>query len=49
MKKYKKYSDFDEDVEFSRDERHQRLKEKRVQSALRSKNYNELIDIEDDY
>ena len=49
MKKFKKFKEYDEDTQADRDDRRHRLNEKRMRQALRSRNYDQLIDIEDDY
>lgn len=51
MKKFKKFKEYDEYDQYNEDrsERVRKLNEKRMQSALRSKNYDLLADIEDDY
>lgn len=49
MKKFKKFSEYDEDLYEDRSDRRRHLKEKRMQSALRSKNIDQLIDMDDEY
>jgi hypothetical protein len=51
MKKFKKFKDFDDDFYESeeREDRRHRLSEKRMRQALRARNVDELINIEDDY
>lgn len=47
MKKFKKFKEYDEDMHATREDRGQHLKEKRIRSALRSRDYNQLLDMDD--
>lgn len=47
MKKFKKFKEYDDDMYESREDRGQHLKEKRIRSALRSRDFDQLIDMED--
>ena len=47
MKKYKKFKEYDDDAYEPREDRGQHLKEKRIRSALRSRDFSQLIDMED--
>lgn len=47
MKKFKKFREYDEDFSGDRGEHGRHLKEKRLQSALRSKNIDQLLDMDD--
>lgn len=51
MKKFKKFRDYDEheSVYEERSDRARKLNEKRMRSALRARNFDALVDIEDDY
>lgn len=47
MKKYKKFKEYDEEMFVMREDRGQHLKEKRIRSALRSRDFNQLLDMDD--
>ncbi len=50
MKKFKKFKDFDEDYDVvERDDRRHKLSEKRLKRALKSRDIDALIDVEEDY
>lgn len=50
MKRIKKFRDYEEEFDGgSKEDRRHRLSEKRLRSALKSKDYSKLIDIEEDY
>lgn len=51
MKKFKKFKEYDEYDHLYEDraDRTRRLNEKRMRSALRAKNIDQLVNIEDDY
>lgn len=51
MKKFKKFKDYDDYGEMNeqRSDRFQRLTEKKMRMALRQRNVDRLVDIEDDY
>lgn len=48
--KFKKFREFDEDIfEEERDEKRRRLNEKRMRNAIRTRDLNQLLEIEDEY
>ena len=49
MKRIKKFRDYEEDYSGDKEDRRRHLNEKRMRSALKSKDYSKLIDIEEDY
>lgn len=51
MKKFKKFKEYDEYDQYNEDrsDRGRKLNEKRMRSALRARNFEALVDIEDDY
>lgn len=48
--KFKKFREFDEDyIDEERDEKRRRLTEKRMRNAIRQRDLDRLLEIEDDY
>lgn len=49
IKRFKKYSEEYEEDYYDHDSHRERLKEKRLAAALKTKNLNALMDIEEEY
>ena len=48
--KFKKFREFDEDfIDEERDEKRRKLNEKRMRNAIRQRDLNQLLEIEDEY